>query len=67
MVLGLNLPVPCPPHNPGAAKHKVEVLGSGYTVGQLQEALEELTEVPVSAQKLIFKGSCMHHILYPNL
>ena len=55
--------MPCPPHNPGAAKHKVEVLGSGYTVGQLQEALEELTEVPVSAQKLIFKGSPMHHTL----
>ncbi|CAI8041840.1 BAG family molecular chaperone regulator 1 [Geodia barretti] len=34
-------------------------VSSGYTVGQLQEALEELTEVPVSAQKLIFQGKTL--------
>ena len=41
----------------GADRHKVEVRDGAHTVGQLQQTLEELTEVPVTAQKIIFKGS----------
>ena len=48
----------------GADKHRVEVTGSDHTLGQLQQTLQDLTEVPVTAQKIIFKGiiaSYIHH------
>ena len=41
----------------GANKHRVEVTGSDHTLGQLQQTLQDITEVPITAQKIIFKGS----------
>ena len=34
----------------------MEVTGGEYTVGQLQQTLQDITGVPVTAQKIIFKG-----------
>ena len=40
----------------GSEKHRVKVTDHEYTVGQLQQALHDVTQVPVPAQKIIFKG-----------
>ena len=40
----------------GSDKHQIKVPGPEYTVGQLLERLAEITEIPTSAQKVIFKG-----------
>ena len=40
----------------GSDKHHVQVSGHEYTVGQLQQTLKDITQVPLPAQKIIFKG-----------
>lgn len=40
----------------GSDKHRVEVTGPDYTVGQLRHTLHDITQVPREAQKIIFKG-----------
>ena len=40
----------------GSDKHRIAVTGVDYTVGQLQQTLTDITQVPVTAQKIIFKG-----------
>ena len=43
----------------GASKHHLELDGPNSTVNDLKVLLERLTEVPLDAQKIIFKGIIM--------
>ena len=47
----------------GSDKHQVEVSGPEYTVGQLLQRLAEITEIPTSAQKVIFKGTLIFSLV----
>ena len=40
----------------GASKHKIELDGPNATVDDLKAVIEQTTEVPLDAQKIIFKG-----------
>ena len=46
---------------PGSDKHHVEVSGPDHTVGQLLQSLHDITEIPTTAQKIIFKGTHQTH------